>query len=551
MSKSRRIALWWLTVVVVCSILILAGAVYVNNVRTRNTKDLTATVMPGWERSTTGEKNGEGRYVISYTNKIGDIAKGGESLMFYVYHGDVYVYSEGKLMYSMYMDKSNSYFKTVSGDAWNCIFISEEMANKDIEVVVHTDYKSYLEYEPVFYLGDRMTIVKNELISGLLNLLVVFVMFFVGIVVIGYSLLSSRNRTNSYSLVYLGIFAVLLSVWFLVNMPLFNMIFDNGTILTYISYIILGSITVPLVLFEKRLMETKYNRICDIVCIANMVVQAVLVIFQVINFMDMKDTLVFFHITIGISVLILVALLIVDFITVGWKNLNGISKLNMLCGLFTALGVGIDIVYFYIDVNASRQYIFTKLTFLVHIILLCYYSMSETQKLMRKGREAQKYEKLAYVDDLTGVLNRTAYHNDMKKMDIVENLYTVFMFDLNNLKVCNDLLGHNAGDDYIKSCAKYIRDSFAVLGKCYRIGGDEFCVIAKDIDEKDIDACYEQMQKRIDEYNEVNPEVNMSVACGYAVYDSEQDEDLKDTRGRADKVMYKNKIEMKTKAIKK
>lgn len=547
MSRSKKIAIWWFAITFFCSMLILIGAISVNNVRTRNTKDLTTNVMPGWERSTTGEKNGEGRYVVSYKNNIGEIARGGESLMFYVYHGDVYVYSNGKLMYSMYMDKSDAYFKTVSGDAWNCVFISEDMSNMDIEVVVYTDYKSYLEYEPTFYLGDRMTIVKNELFNGLLNLVVVFVMIFVGIVVICYSLLSWRNRANSYDLIYLGIFAVMIAVWFLINMPLFNMVFDNGTVLTYLSYIILGSVTVPLVLFEKRLMDARYSRICDALCIMNIVVQTCLIILQVVNFMDMKETLVFTHITIGISVFVLIGLLITDFVTVGWKNLNGISKLNMMCGMFTAIGVGIDIIYFYIDANASRQYIFTKITFLIHVILLCYYSMSETQKLMRKGREAQKFEKLAYRDELTGVWNRTACNSDMKNMDISEHTYTVLMFDLNNLKLCNDTLGHNVGDDYIKSCAKYIKESFVDLGKCYRIGGDEFCVIGKDIDEEEIDACYTKMQQYIDEYNEINPMVNMSVACGYAIYDSEQDEDLKDTRGRADKIMYKNKINMKTK----
>ena len=259
MSRSKKIALWWFSITVVFTILLIIGAAQVKNVRTRNTKDLTANTMSGWERSTTGEKNEKGRYVIKYTNTFGDIAKGGESLMFFVYHADVYVYSEDELMYSMSVDKSKSYFDAVSGDTWNCIFISEQMSGKTIEVFVHTDYDAYLEYEPTFYLGDRATIIKNELISSLLNLLIVFVMFFVGVIVIAYSAFSLRNRANSYSLIYLGIFAVMLSIWFFINLPVVNMVFDLGTIFTYMSYIILGSITVPLVLFEKRLMETKYS----------------------------------------------------------------------------------------------------------------------------------------------------------------------------------------------------------------------------------------------------------------------------------------------------
>lgn len=378
-----------------------------------------------------------------------------------------------------------------------------------------------------------------------MNLVVVFVMFFVGVIVIAYSVFSTRNRTNSYSLVYLGVFAVMLSIWFFINMPVVNMVFDLGTIFTYLSYIILGSITVPLILFEKRLMEGKYSRVCDVLCIFNVAVQLIVYGLQLFGIKDMKETLILTHATIGVLVVALVTLLVIDFITVGWKKLNGMCKLNMLCGLMTAIGVGFDIVYYYININAGRNYIFTKIFFLIHVVSLCCYSMNETRKLMSKGKEAQKYEKLAYRDELTGVYNRTAYNNDMKKMDLSEDKYTVIMFDLNNLKKCNDTLGHNFGDDYIISSARYIKESFGCAGNCYRIGGDEFSVIGKNISDEVIALCYKEMQKKIDEYNSINKEINMSIAFGYAVYDSELDEDLKDTRGRADGLMYKNKMNMK------
>lgn len=547
MSRSKKIALWWFAITVLSSIVLMIGVVQVKNVRTRNTKDLTANVMSGWERSTTGEKDENGNYIISYKNTLGDIAKDGESLMFFAYHGDVYVYSENQLMYSMQIDTKGSFFKPVPGDAWNCIFVSEQMSGKTVEVFIHTEYASYLEYEPTFYLGDRATIIKNELMSSIMNLVVVFVMFLVGVIVIAYSVFSARNRTNSYSLVYLGVFAVMLAMWFFINMPVINMVFDLGTIFTYMSYIILGSITVPLILFEKRLMEDKYSRACDALCMFNVVAQLIIYGLQLFGIKDMKETLIVTHVAIGVSAVVLVTLLVIDFITVGWKNLNGICKLNMLCGLLTAVGVGFDIVYYYININSGRNYLFTKIFFLIHVVSLCCYSMNETRKLMSKGKEAQKYEKLAYRDELTGVFNRTACNNDMKKMDLTEDKYTVIMFDLNNLKKCNDTLGHNFGDDYIISSARYIKESFEGVGKCYRIGGDEFSVIGKNTSDEVIELCYKEMQKRIDEYNSINKEINMSIAFGYAVYDPEVDEDLKDTRGRADGLMYKNKMNMKEK----
>jgi diguanylate cyclase (GGDEF)-like protein len=55
--------------------------------------------------------------------------------------------------------------------------------------------------------------------------------------------------------------------------------------------------------------------------------------------------------------------------------------------------------------------------------------------------------------------------------------YVIVTFDLNNLKQCNDQYGHRAGDEYIINAAHIIEDNFERYGKCYRIGGDEFCCI--------------------------------------------------------------------------
>lgn len=54
----------------------------------------------------------------------------------------------------------------------------------------------------------------------------------------------------------------------------------------------------------------------------------------------------------------------------------------------------------------------------------------------------------------------------------------VLIADLNNLKLINDTLGHQYGDEAIKLTADVLHSSFSDIGSCYRIGGDEFCVIS-------------------------------------------------------------------------
>ena len=97
----------------------------------------------------------------------------------------------------------------------------------------------------------------------------------------------------------------------------------------------------------------------------------------------------------------------------------------------------------------------------------------------RLQKEKLQKEKLIYTsntDALTRCLNRHAYENDMKKLNLSEE-WVYISADLNGLKQANDSYGHMAGDELICAAADCMRDSFHEYGKVYRIGGDEFAVI--------------------------------------------------------------------------
>ena len=47
------------------------------------------------------------------------------------------------------------------------------------------------------------------------------------------------------------------------------------------------------------------------------------------------------------------------------------------------------------------------------------------------------------------------------------------MMDVNNLKLCNDTLGHDFGDALLMNSASLIKKAFPI-GECLRMGGDEF-----------------------------------------------------------------------------
>lgn len=82
-------------------------------------------------------------------------------------------------------------------------------------------------------------------------------------------------------------------------------------------------------------------------------------------------------------------------------------------------------------------------------------------------------------DALTGVYSRFAYVEalDACNASVPDNL-TVFLFDINGLKATNDSAGHEAGDELIRGAAACIESAVGKYGKTFRIGGDEFVVLA-------------------------------------------------------------------------
>lgn len=166
------------------------------------------------------------------------------------------------------------------------------------------------------------------------------------------------------------------------------------------------------------------------------------------------------------------------------------------------------------------------------------------QTNMQNVREAQeKLEHLAYTDVLTDMGNRLAFQNKLQEYDSLEQLGCV-VADVNHLKICNDKYGHIEGDQMIADAAACIRAVFAELGSCYRIGGDEFCVLLPDCKKKDILDALEKAKKWIAEKNESRT-FPMSIAFGYALREGKK-EGTEELFNRGDEQMYDTKKRMKS-----
>ncbi len=118
--------------------------------------------------------------------------------------------------------------------------------------------------------------------------------------------------------------------------------------------------------------------------------------------------------------------------------------------------------------------------------LLMIYIVNRNIEIISWGEN--KLYKLAYSDALTELPNRQAFEKEMKEV-IMEDDSSSFAFvvvDIDNFKSINDTIGHQCGDSVLIEIAKRWKKIKKDDEYVFRIGGDEFIIIIKNFEDKDI-----------------------------------------------------------------
>jgi two-component system cell cycle response regulator len=84
----------------------------------------------------------------------------------------------------------------------------------------------------------------------------------------------------------------------------------------------------------------------------------------------------------------------------------------------------------------------------------------------------------AATDPLTGLSNRRRLENDLAAVLQDDTAHALLLLDLNGFKTYNDSYGHGAGDILLHQLGSALADAVEGQGGAYRVGGDEFCVLA-------------------------------------------------------------------------
>lgn len=116
----------------------------------------------------------------------------------------------------------------------------------------------------------------------------------------------------------------------------------------------------------------------------------------------------------------------------------------------------------------------------------------------------------------------------------------VLFLDLDRFKFVNDSLGHLAGDELLQSVSNRLANAIRPGDVIGRLGGDEFTILAEDIDEVDAETMAARIQKHLKEpFVLTDREFRISASIGIAT--SETPQDTSDLMRWADSAMYRAK----------
>lgn len=157
----------------------------------------------------------------------------------------------------------------------------------------------------------------------------------------------------------------------------------------------------------------------------------------------------------------------------------------------------------------------------VCIVAICFErekSAASIQKEIERYHMQQRLE----TDELTEIGNRTALRIAFQNMveEVSENTFIFAMIDIDNFKMLNDTYGHDKGDKCLKDFGRILetdcKDSIP-----FRFGGDEFCILFKNLSmEASVEIC-EKIQLDFKEASHKELNMPLTASFGIARYSSE------------------------------
>jgi len=181
--------------------------------------------------------------------------------------------------------------------------------------------------------------------------------------------------------------------------------------------------------------------------------------------------------------------------------------------------------------------------------------LSVGNDITRRKKAEDELERFATTDMMTGVLNRRAGLAFLEKSLHLAKRHgyklTICYVDVNNLKIVNDTIGHNEGDELIKTVSEVLKKSLRISDTVCRLGGDEFLMILPKCSLRTAKKLWKRVSEKLEALNSrKNKKYPVSVSRGFLEFDPKQKvPPINEFISAADAEMYKEKRKFKEKTL--
>lgn len=509
-------------------------------------------VILGKLNKTEGTKAGE---EYSIYNTLPETLSEGDSICFRSKNIFYQVYIDGKLHYDPYVPEGIVYTKSY-GTKWNYVNIPVEDAGKEIEIRMTYVYESSRACIDHISIAKPGGAILNTLGGKMVAFITCVLILFVGLLLMVADIPINIRANKNHELRYLGLFAISIAIWCLSETNLIQFYLGDNRIMQIVSCGSLMLIPIPTILYLDTAFGFRRKFVVPMICLMSSGLFAVCWGLHFAGVADIHETLSLSHFVLVFTAAVLLYTIVSNSIVVSHKKSRNIYRILRTIGLSgISIATVADVVRYYRG-NGTDSSMFVRIGLLVFIICFGSSSLEKTINAVKLGVQSEFVAQLAYLDGLTRIGNRTSFQEhlvDLEKIKDEVPAVGIVMFDVNDLKYVNDHMGHHQGDAMLVQSADFIRMAFENKSSmCFRIGGDEFAVL---ISGERVREQYEEglvrFHEKIEEYNAMpDKKLRISIASGFAMYDEScKGTKLMDIYQEADKRMYDNKKEMKTKQI--
>ena len=200
--------------------------------------------------------------------------------------------------------------------------------------------------------------------------------------------------------------------------------------------------------------------------------------------------------------------------------------------------------------SVYENILYTLQTQIFGIIAIFFIALLLAILITHQQIEQEQIQYFSEYDTMTDVLNRRAGLESLKqmytKLKKTGGSMSICFADINGLKEVNDTLGHEFGDELIKSVAEGIKQSLRQNDTVMRLGGDEFLIVLDNTNEQDAELVWDRVKKFYDTINRTEDRpYKISVSHGTATFSVKATASIDELINTADKRMYEEKRQMK------